>query len=524
MIKFVPILLAFLQLTPSCAAFFFGGGESTISLERISTFAAADNQFDVSFSEINAYDSTRKRLFVTNGSENRLDVWNLNDPATPVQLASLDLSTYGSSVNSIAIYEDWLAAACENADEQLPGNVVIFDLAQDPLVTPASVVTVGAGPDMVAFTRDGRYLLSADEGEPDDEYANDPEGSISIIQLFSGTNQFSVRTAGFESFNSQKDALIASGVRIFGRDATVAQDLEPEYITVSPDSRTAYVSLQENNAIAIVDIENAEVTEIKSMGFKNHNETNNGMDVSDKDAAIKILPWPVFGMYQPDGLAAYTFKDATYIVTANEGDGRDYEGFSEETRVEDEMLDPTVFPTPNADILKDEMNLGRLTITNKLGDVDDDGDLDALYSFGARSFSILDANANIVWDSGSQLEDIVAEQFPAFFNTDNDQVNPADAFDKRSDNKGPEPEGVVVGVIDGATYAFIGLERVGGIMIYDVSIPTSPVFVDYVRTEGDLGPEGLTYSDSDGGPFLFVSNEVSGTTTMYRINVESAKS
>jgi 2',3'-cyclic-nucleotide 2'-phosphodiesterase / 3'-nucleotidase / 5'-nucleotidase len=513
MIKFATLLLALQLMIPSSVSF---GGNTTIRLERISTFEPLENEFDESVAEINAYDSARQRLYVTNGFANRLDVWNLANPATPVQLASLELSSFGGGgVTSAAIYQDWLAIVVKNTVPQDPGTAIIYNLAQvDPLLDPtntAAVITVGAIPDMVTFTRDGKFALVANEGEPDDEYNVDPVGSISIIQMFAGDNQFQVRTAGFESFNSAKDDLIASGVRIFGPGATVAQDLEPEYITVSPDSKTAYVSLQENNAIAIVDIWKAQVLDIKPLGYKNHNASGNALDASDDDGAINIQNWPVYGMYQPDGLAAYSFKGATYIVTANEGDARDYEGLEEETRVEDETLDPTVFP--NAVTLKLVENLGRLTITNTLGDIENDGDFEALYAFGARSISILDANANIVWDSGSQLEDIVAERFPLLFNTNNDQVIPEDGFDTRSDNKGPEPEGVVVGVIDGKTYAFIGLERVGGIMVYDVSIPTAPKFVDYVRTEGDLGPEGLSFV----APYLFVSNEVSGTTTMYRV-------
>jgi Ca2+-binding RTX toxin-like protein len=230
-------------------------------------------------------------------------------------------------------------------------------------------------------------------------------------------------------------------------------------------------------------------------------------------------------MYQPDAIATFAVNGETYIVTANEGDARDYDTFSEEVRVADLTLDPDAFP--NADELQAEAALGRLTVTNTLGDPDGDGDFDQLFSFGARSFSIWDSAGNLVFDSGDDFERITAELLPDNFNSDNDEN---DSFDSRSDAKGPEPEGVVTGVVDGRTYAFIGLERIGGIMVYDVTDPVSPSFVQYINTRdfegnaeagtaGDLGPEGLVFIAAEdsptGRPLLAVANEVSGSTTLY---------
>jgi Ca2+-binding RTX toxin-like protein len=251
----------------------------------------------------------------------------------------------------------------------------------------------------------------------------------------------------------------------------------------------------------------------------------NALDASDEDGNINIRNWPVQGMYQPDAIATFAVNGETYIVTANEGDARDYDGFSEEVRVADLTLDPDAFP--NADELQAEAALGRLTVTNTLGDPDGDGDFDQLFSFGARSFSIWDSAGNLVFDSGDDFERITAELLPDEFNSDNDEN---DSLDSRSDAKGPEPEGVVTGVVDGRTYAFIGLERIGGIMVYDVTNPVSPSFVQYINTRdfegnaeagtaGDLGPEGLVFIAAEdsptGRPLLAVANEVSGSTTLY---------
>jgi Ca2+-binding RTX toxin-like protein len=241
-----------------------------------------------------------------------------------------------------------------------------------------------------------------------------------------------------------------------------------------------------------------------------------GLDASDRDGGIKIRQQPVFGMYQPDAIASYTVNGQTYYITANEGDARDYDGFAEETRVKDLKLDPIAFP--NASVLKADANLGRLTVTNATGDLDGDSDIDRLEVFGGRSFSIWDANGKLVFDSGDQFEQITAAQVPDIFNSN----GAPDTFDTRSDNKGPEPEGMTVGTIEGRTYAFIGLERTGGVMIYDVTNPTQPTFIEYIPTPNDIAPEGLLFvsaADSPNGkPLLITTNEESDTTAIFEVD------
>lgn len=254
-----------------------------------------------------------------------------------------------------------------------------------------------------------------------------------------------------------------------------------------------------------------------------------GLDASDRDSAINIKPWPVLGMYEPDAIAAFSERGQQYFVTANEGDARDWPGFSEEVRIgaNSVVLDPTVFP--NAATLKQNANLGRLNITSTLGDVDGDGDYDTLYTLGGRSFSIWSGDGTQVFDSEADLERITAAADPLHFNPSNDNNN----FDDRSDNKGPEPEGLGVGEIAGRRYVFVGLERTGGVAAYDITTPSSPVFVDYVNHRdfsvadvnspavGDLGPEGVKFipalQSPNFRPLLVVTNEVSGTVSTYQV-------
>ncbi|NBQ89142.1 MAG: alkaline phosphatase, partial [Betaproteobacteria bacterium] len=299
-----------------------------------------------------------------------------------------------------------------------------------------------------------------------------------------------------------------------------------------------YVTLQENNAVAIVDIATAKVTAVKPLGFKDHNLPGMGLDASDEDGVAntntgtplaKIANYPVRGLYLPDAIASYQVDGKTYLITANEGDARaDWPGFNEETRVRthcDKGLDPTVFPDATNLIL--DSNLGRLRITAAPngGSTGKNaaGLCTELYSFGARSFSIWDTDLKRVYDSGDQLEQRTLNLPNVAFNASSDN----NTLDSRSPAKGPEPEGVVVGQIGRKTFAFIGLERVGGVMVYDVTTPTAPTFVTYLNTRtgatGDRGPEGLTFvpakKSRNGKPLLIVGNETSGTTTILQLNL-----
>jgi hypothetical protein len=489
--------------------------QKSIALELLGTYASG--VFAAGAAEIGAYDPESKLLFVTNADEETLDIIDISDPAFPFLVKKVSL---GGGPNSVDVFEGLVAVAVEADPKQNPGKVQFYDIHGNFL----KQVEVGALPDMLTFTKNGNYLVVANEGEPSDDYSNDPEGSVSIINM----QNFSVQTAAFTDYNSHKENLKLQGIRIFGPNASVAQDFEPEYITTSVNSKYAFVTLQENNAIAIIDIMEAKVKEVKPLGFKDYNLASNSIDASDRDGGINIKTWPVKGMYLPDAIASYSFMGKEYLVTANEGDSRDYDGFSEEARIRDVALDPTVFPT--ATDLKRTQNLGRLKISNTLGDTDGDGDFDALYSYGARSFSIWSEEGQLIFDSGNDFENITAQLLPANFNSDNEANG---SFDSRSDDKGPEPEGLAIGKIKGKTYAFIGMERIGGIMVYDISLPHEPEFVQYLNnrdftgvastgTAGDLGPEGALFISEEnshvGDPMLIVTNEISGTTSIYKVN------
>ncbi|AGW13595.1 choice-of-anchor I family protein [Megalodesulfovibrio gigas] len=467
--------------------------------------------------EICSFDPQSKLLFVVNAGETAVEVVDLSNPAAPVKKSSISLKEHGGGINSVAVKNGLVAVAVEADPKQDSGKIILMNLDG----TVRKRFDVGALPDMVAFTPDGKYVLAACEGEPNKDYSVDPEGSIAVISLAKGVDAATCTMAYFHSFNTQKAQLQAKGVRISHPKATVSQDLEPEYIAVSPDSKTAYVVLQENNAFAVLDVATAKVKDIKPLGMKDWKKAG-GLDASDKDKKINIKPWPVHGLYMPDSVAAFAAKGKVYLVTANEGDSRDYDGYSDEARLGKVYLNDRIFP--DAKWLTRDKQLGRLKVVKDMLDTDGDGLADRIVAYGARSFSIWNAATGAqVFDSADQFERIIAKEAPEYFNAE-------EKFDDRSDDKGPEPEGVTVGVVDGRTYAFVGLERQGGLMVYDVTEPAKASFVQYINSRdyaadqkseaaGDVAPEGVLFiaaKDSPTGQALVVTaNEVSGTVAVF---------
>ncbi len=454
-------------------------------------------------SEIAAFDTRNHKLFVVNVESAEISVFDITDLENPVQKPSIPI--HSGAPNSVAVHGGKLAVAIENQNKQANGWIVIYDTDDYSVL---GNYQVGALPDMVTFSPNGQYVISANEGEPGADYLIDPKGSVSIVKLSTGE----LITLTFDAFEAEKDHLLSNGFRVFGPGATLAEDIEPEYITVSDDSRTAWVTLQENNGIAKINLISQQIEAIFPLGFKEYFIPGNELDASDKDHVKMLRSWPVYGIYQPDAIDYVKIGGVDYIITANEGDAREYEGipgFIEEERIEDIDLDPLVFP--NAAELKKKTNLGRLKITTTLGDTDMDGDFDALYSYGARSFSIWSGeDGALVYDSGNAIAEKTLNLTPERFN-DND---------KRSDDKGAEPESVEVLRTSGNQHVlFVGLERNDQILVYDITNPVSPQFIQILQHQDDEAPEGLLAVEAKDSPskkdILIVSNEDSGTVTIY---------
>lgn len=433
------------------------------------------------------------------------DAWLISDP--------VDVRDYGfielSFVNTKAYYDD-LGGGTFNA-------LVSADYDSSALPTVATW-------DTISFTRSPGNFTATQSGTIDLSAYTGNVIHVAFHYTSSGSVSDSCETWQID------DVMLKAA---YGSKLTT-NNIEPEYVAISDNSDYAYVALQENNALAIVDLMTNTIVDVVPFGAKDHSVAGMGLDPSDKDSGIKIAEHPVYGLYLPDAIAYATINGSGYVLTANEGDSRDYDAYSEEERIKDITLDATAFP--NAAELQEDTVLGRLNITISMGDTDNDGEFEELYAYGARSFTIWNAaDGSIVWDSGDEFEQYTAQAYPNDFNSNNDEN---DSFESRSDNKGPEPEAITVATLNGEPHAFIGMERMGGVFVYNIADPTAPEYVTYVNNRdfsvdaelsgggtnpavGDLGVEDVIVIDAavspDGRTFVVTSNEISGTVTVFEV-------
>jgi hypothetical protein len=534
-----------------------------VSMSYVGRAAGGGMNANGGASEISAYSPATQRLFVTNGATNKIDIWNLAKPTAPTLITSVALPS-ATGVQSVATNGTLVAAAAtagDNVDDKFePGRIFIFNTSGTLDTRAPQGVEVGMLPDSVHFTPDGKTIVVANEGEPKDYCqvnggyvpASDPKGSISIIDT-TGTS-LSATTIDFSAFDTQVAAIRSAGARIYGPGASVAQDMEPEYVAISADSKTAFVTLQENNAVAEINLATKSITRIMGLGYKDHSLVGNELDSSNEDSAattnsgsatINIVNRPVFGMYEPDNIATFTGADgAQYFLTANEGDSRVYPcliGGTDTTLGQEELDDnrlrsgaglfgvtlggllttdlvfdsqlgrtrPTRFGPSDANTMTDYSSAGGTaafvgTTSNTAAGGSAGAQFKSVYLIGARSMSIwkVPAGAGIgsavlVSDTGSTIERMAAERVPAYFNSDgNPTTGGFNALDSRSPAKGPEPEGIAVGKAFGMQLAFVGLERQNGVMAFDVSNPASPRFLDYLNTADYTKVSGLNYASN----------------------------
>ncbi|SER04063.1 choice-of-anchor I family protein [Thalassovita taeanensis] len=480
--------------------------DETIAITRLGELQSGETELFTGGSEVVSTDAGM--AYVTNGAQDWIDVFDLT---TQERVNTFDLSGIANydGVQSVAVSGGLVAAAVarEAADgSAMNGVVALFDVEGALLAT----LEVGNLPDMVTFTPDGSRILVANEGEPTDD--GNPAGSVSVISGLDTPAAATVTTLGFDAFNGQEADLLAQGI-LLEPGVSVSADLEPEYIAVSPDGTTAWVTLQEANAYAVIDLTTNTITELRGLGLVDHSLAENAIDASDRDGAINLQTYEnLYGMRQPDSITAFESGGVLYFATANEGDARD----DTESRIKDLNLDPTAFP--NADILQENENFGRLNVRSDLGDADGDGDYDALYAYGGRSFTIYSADGEIVFESGALLSQLIAEIHPDLFNQDEGE------FDKRSDNKGIEPEAITVGEVEGRMMLFVGLERDSGVMVFDITDPAAPAYVNYIdsEAEGNVSPETIAFISADesttGTAQILIAYEGDGNTAIYGLD------
>lgn len=501
--------------------------KDTLTMNKIASYSTGTTNKDGGVAEIVKYNKDNGKFYLVNGSSSppTIDIVPLaatgplsKEKTIEVrQLAETGGFVYGDLTSvDINTVTKTIAAAVQEADPSKNGKILVMDYDGNLLTS----YEAGVQPDMVKFTSDGRYILTADEGEPR-EAGIDPEGSVTVVDtaVQKITHVKFDNPAVIDDRVHIRGAADASGkITGSGTKADALHDLEPEYISLSEDQSTAYVSLQENNAIATIDIGSGTVTSVRGLGFKDFSLPGNELDLIN-DGTIKLESVPFFGMYMPDGIDTYSFGGETYVFTANEGDATEWPGRENPTKVSKlSGLDPAsaaaVFLNSHGS------DYGKVEAAGDMGS-------DGVYMYGGRSFSVWNASdMSLVYDSGSDFERITGERLPDYFNVSNSKTEK----DDRSPKKGAEPEYVTVGKVGNRAFAFIGLERIGGVMVYDVTNPTQPEFVNYTNTRNfaaglntDTGPEGLEFipapSSPTGRPLLLVANEVGGTVAVLELGV-----
>ena len=536
----------------------YENGTAALNLTQIARYSAGQYNVDGGVMEIVAYNQATEWAYAINGQSGKLAAIPLAGltagahvealTGTEIDVKALveaeDSTFQYGDMTSVAISPDstTLAAALQAQGSNDAGRVALFTCEEDGTLTLEALVETGAQPDMVTFAGDG-VVLTADEGEPREGYGEniaDPKGSVTVVDVEAQEST----VVDFSAFDSQRDQLAEDGI-VLKKGSAPSVDLEPEYIAVSGGK--AYVTLQENNAIAVLDIESQAFEGVYSAGFEDHSTT--AIDLDKKDDAYDPQTYEsLLGIRMPDGIAAFTVEGATYLVTANEGDAREWG---------DEDLD-TFY------LSEDERDIGEEGVTSPTGAITAENsglegkvvffkteDFDGLdpekdYVFGGRSFTVFQVTENgleEVFTSGDDFEALTAQYVPEYFNVSNDNA----VLDDRSGKKGPEAESVTVGTVDGKTYAFVALERTGGVMAYDVTDPEAITFVNYVNTRdfgttvegseeyedgeldkwvtgGDVAPEGLLFLDAasspNGEPLLLAACEVSGTVAVYQLGSE----
>lgn len=463
-------------------------------------------------------------VFTTAAAANAINIHRITAAGTLENDGSINLAGLPGfgGVNAVDLANGVLAVAYEHVTATANGFVALYDAATRTLI---KTTEVGVLPDDISFTPDGSKLIVANEAE-----ALAASGSISIIDLSAGAANATVATTiGFAGLNGYEALLRARGVAVAPGQAA-AGDIEPEHVSVSADGTRAFVTLQEVNAVAVIDLTNMAATRplaLLPLGTVDFSLAGNAIDPSDRDGGINIRTIPVRGLLQPDAIASFQVGGVTYFATANEGDARVNVADTVRLGNSSYVLDPTAFP--NATALKADAELGRLNVLATIGDTDGDGDFDVIHTLGGRGLSIfrVEADGSIVKvrETGGEFEAIIAANHPAIFNAN--QSLAAGSRDTRSDDKGPEPESVSIGQIGDRFYAFVGLERVGGQMVYDITDPANAFFVAYrPPAASDLGPETSIFVSAANSPtgqaLLISANEISNSVTLYSLQPQTA--
>ena len=519
--------------------------EATIKITEIASISSGDG---AGSSEIAAFHAGSKRIFATNGVKNTIDIFDISDVANPKKVDSISLERYGNDITIVAAGRDVVVAAvlvtetfsATGVPTTPNGKIVVFDTNGTFL---SATDILGVLPDSVTFAPDGTTALVAIEAQPvcakddpataekestDYSKASDPVGGVSVVDLTDPTAPV-VRFAGFDQFTVEE--MRAKGIAVSSVVDDVSKDFEPEFVTAA-DNKTAYVTIQEANAIGKLNIETATFESI-TRAFESK-LSNTARDTSDKDSGAGPRNYRnVVGASQPDAIASFKVGSGHYFLTANEGDAREYTCLNDDLRAASLIVDPKRFGDWTT--LSGTADLGRAKVNPNIGDKDGDGDIDTIHLRGSNSMTMY-RNGYAYWDSGDLLNQIQTQAFGVA------NINGSHSYSKdlstmnyvgqdRSDDKGAEPEGVALGMVGDRRIAILGLERMTALAIFDITRPLEPVFQEWLQMlptkatpAKDVkywSPEGIVFVPADKSPsgkaLIITSYELSGSLSIHQI-------
>ena len=521
----------------------YENGNSSLDITMSAHYTSGSFNADGGVMEIVAYNKANGHAYAVNGQDGVLASIDIAGGDTELSSVDIDVKalvsdsdfTYGD-MTSVAVSPDGslIATVLQDADYDEEGRIALFSSDSDGSIELLKVYEAGIQPDMVTFSPDGRYVLTADEGEPREGYdEDDPEGSVTVVSLEDDI----VSVIGFEAFDNPlaRKALVDKGI-IMQKGTVPSEDFEPEYIAVG--NNKAYITLQEANAVAVLDLDSMLFTGVYTVGLEDYSIVP--VDIDKKDDAYNPRTYETLrGIRMPDGIAYFSVDGNDYIVTANEGDAREWGDYLNED--ERDFGDGNVSPT--GAITAENAGLDGKVVFLASDDYDGlDNGIDYLY--GGRTMTIFRVDDNgleEVFTTADDAERITYSYLPEYYNASNDNA----VLDDRSGKKGPEAEAVTVGEVNGRIYAFLALERTGGIIIYDVTDPENSEYVNYINTRdftsivsgseiyedgeldkwvtgGDVAPEGLAFVSAEDSPsgdaLLIAAFEVSGTVAVYTLN------
>ena len=516
----------------------FENAKALLSLQQTGRYDSGITNADGGVIEIVDYNNQTGWAYAVNGqsgklvaialkdieSKDKVDLLDGNDIDIKSIVEKADSSFVYGDMTSVSVSHDgkYLALAIQAANYKDNGRVALFECHEDGTIGLLKIIEVGVQPDMVVYTNDDTQILTANEGEPRNGYTStDPKGTVSIIN----TKTFEANHVGFEAFDSQeaRQKLVDQGI-VIKKGTKPSEDFEPEYIAVS-DTK-AYITLQENNAIAIIDLKTQKIESVMSVGYEDYSKVS--VDIDKKDGKYAPQTYnSLRGIRMPDALSVYTVDGVDYIVTANEGDSRKWGDYTNEKEVNFGKGKTS----PTEKITSENSGLTGKVVFFDSSDYDGlDNDKD--YLFGGRSSTIFKVEGNTmkeVFTTGNDFEAVTAKYIPDHFNCSNNDIT----IDNRSGKKGPESESVTIGKIGEKTFAFVGLERVGGVVVYDITTPEKATYVNYINSRdftsdiaGDDSPEGMKFISSEqsktGEPQLLVAYEVSGTLGAYDLTLNTS--